>query len=387
MTGCNSDQQVKWRKEVKHALQKAGFATLDPTADTARKGVLAVAVDIEEADIVIANMWKESIGTVVGIVKAQKLGIPVVLIDRNCLNSPVLKELVDYVVRDEIAAVNYVANELSKTFQQTIIVQKKQRSGGTKEEEFSPSKLQKSLEISCSRVGIDDPVFSTKLFHCVKRNVLKSATAQKIQSEMIRSIIFQELMSLTTSEVSGLHQSDQERIKQNAAKMKLLWEDYEFNKELRDEESAQEKMYLDEINSLSYENAELRLKLQLLCSRNGNVPIADESLGVNLATCLQSLLENQRALCIRHTSMGSFQSAFERLGLSTGDFERFFVEETKDGAQSNLNKYLKDSLAKYSFVLYAWNGLRHCSDPALVSSPNLIRGSGASHVISRFLAN
>jgi len=385
VTGCNRDQQVKWRKDIKRGLQKAGFESLDPTTETARKGALAVAADIEEADVVIANMWKESIGTVLGIVHAQRLGIPVILIDRNYLNSPVLEALVDQVVRDEDAAVNYLTNELLKGFQRTIVVRKKNQSGSTKEEAFSPAKLQRSLKASCTHAGIDDPVFCTMLFQRVKRSIFNSSDGKSIPSETIRSLIFQEITNLS-SEVPGLHQADQTTIQQHATTMKQIWEDYEFNKEVHEEQSALEGMYIDEIESLGAEIAQLRLRLLF---RTNNFPSKDDqehSVAVSLASQLQSLLANRRALCIRRIGRGSFQNAFERLGLPGDDFVRFFVEEERDGKQSNLNKYLKGAITQYSYVLYAGEDLRHISDPAVGSAENFIRGYGVNDAIRRLLS-
>ena len=61
---------------MKSLLNTKGYDCLDPTDERARKGVLAVALDIQEAHVVIANMWRESIGTIIGIIQARLSGIP-----------------------------------------------------------------------------------------------------------------------------------------------------------------------------------------------------------------------------------------------------------------------------------------------------------------------
>lgn len=96
MTGCNNQQKTAWRSAFKKEILKFGFESIDPTDNKAKIGPFAALADIETADIVVANMWKESIGTVVGIMQARRLGIPVILIDPNYINSEILRRIVDY---------------------------------------------------------------------------------------------------------------------------------------------------------------------------------------------------------------------------------------------------------------------------------------------------
>ena len=65
--------------------------------------------------MVIANLWCESIGTVVGIVQARRRGKPVILIDQNYLDSLVLKRIVgeDCIVRSLEGAVNKLRQEIA----------------------------------------------------------------------------------------------------------------------------------------------------------------------------------------------------------------------------------------------------------------------------------
>src|SRR5271166_348562 len=99
MTNCSERQKTEWRKKLKSALVKEGFRCLDPTDEYARKGALAVTADIEEADVVIANMWRESIGTSIGIIQARRMGIPVILFDPHYIDSPILESIVgDFIV-------------------------------------------------------------------------------------------------------------------------------------------------------------------------------------------------------------------------------------------------------------------------------------------------
>jgi hypothetical protein len=60
MTNCNEHQRRAWRKDIKRELKRRGYAVLDPTEDNSRKGAFAVTADVDEADVVIANLWKEA---------------------------------------------------------------------------------------------------------------------------------------------------------------------------------------------------------------------------------------------------------------------------------------------------------------------------------------
>ncbi len=91
---CNKRQQTEWRKQIKKELGTSGYKWIDPADHTTDWTPLKEMVDIERSDLVIANLWRESIGTVVGIVQATRSGKPVILIDPNYIGSAVLEDLV-----------------------------------------------------------------------------------------------------------------------------------------------------------------------------------------------------------------------------------------------------------------------------------------------------
>ncbi len=149
MTNCSERQKTVWRKRIKDAI-KRDFKCLDPTDPKAEKGALAVTADIEQADVVIANMWRESIGTTIGIVQAKRMGIPVILIDQHCLDSPILKSVVgDSIVHSEEAAINKLRHDIAPTLTTELSVVK--RDG--KIVPFDIKKLQKSLKAGTRYVG------------------------------------------------------------------------------------------------------------------------------------------------------------------------------------------------------------------------------------------
>jgi hypothetical protein len=100
---------------------------------------------------------------------------------------------------------------------------------------------------------------------------------------------------------------------------------------------------------------------------------------------MERVLAGKRGLCICRLGKGSFSDVFERHGISESDFGRLFEERRLDGKQSNLNSDLKGYLKSYPYVLYAWDGLRHLSDPKLHIASNLISASGSKDAVKRFI--
>lgn len=385
ITNCNPDQKVMWRKRMKVALRNAGFQPLDPTEEKARKGALAVSADIEEADVVIANMWRESVGTVLGIVQAQRLGIPVILIDQHHLNSPILQSLADETVRTESAAVNLLKDKIESSLRPTLTVTKKLKSGKFASDTFNVRKLQRSLKSSCTLAGIDDAVFCTLLLRRVRRAIIEGATNGTILSNEIKRLIFSELDRLA-SEDATFSDQDSKKMQASAATMREHWEEYDaFMKEAQQKEADLIALYEQELDELS---AQLSRALLLLQKDRISLPTENEEndrVALRLSANLQTILSGKRALCVRRIGMPSFKNAFGRLGLRGEDFERFFDEREVDGRQSNLNTNLKGWIDSFSFVLYSGRDLRHISDQKVKDAPNFIRGFGPNDAIKRLL--
>ena len=81
ISGCSNDEQVhRWREEVKKECSK-DFDFIDPAelpllrpGATARQAVEEDLKAIKRADGLLVNMWRESIGSAIGIVHAHKEG-------------------------------------------------------------------------------------------------------------------------------------------------------------------------------------------------------------------------------------------------------------------------------------------------------------------------
>jgi len=113
-------------------------------------------VEIAKADVVIANLWRESIGTVVGIVQARRKGKPVILIDPNYLDSSVLKTILgeECIVHSVDKAVKKLRAEIVHQLAKNIEVRKR---NGTLEP-FQLAKLHSSLNALCARARMEDAV-------------------------------------------------------------------------------------------------------------------------------------------------------------------------------------------------------------------------------------
>lgn len=152
VTNCNEKQKTEWRKAIKAKVAALGHQCIDPTDPNHTDWTpLKETVEIDRSDVVIANLWRLSVGTVVGIVQARRKGKPVILIDPNYLENPLLRHLVgkEFIVNGIDQAVNTlprIMEELSKV----VMVRK----GSGNLEPFSSSKLHNSLNGVCAHAHI-----------------------------------------------------------------------------------------------------------------------------------------------------------------------------------------------------------------------------------------
>ncbi len=384
MTNCSERQKTVWRKRMKAAL-KNDFKCLDPTDPKAQKGALAVTADIEQADVVIANMWRESIGTTLGIVQAKRMGIPVILIDQHCLDSPILKSVVgDFIVHSEEAAINKLRHEIAPTLTTQLSVVK--RNGKTVP--FDIKKLQKSLKAACLGAGVDDPIFHILLSRRVQRAILTGSDGSPIQTTTIRERVLQELRNIAQD---LLGDGDAKQV-EHANSLLFEWEYKEESKEELRSEQQKENEYLVEVEELSGRNSELELEVENLRARLAVQPSPAKPDAAQelerpteaLTDVIRARLGKKKALCIGRIGKTTFASAFERRGVQYESFLELFEEKALEGKQSNLNHDLKNHVKAYPYVLYACDGLRHLSD-SLRGVPNLVVGAGPNDAVRKFL--
>jgi transcriptional regulator NrdR family protein len=388
---CNDKQKTEWRKEIRQLLAGGGYKWVDPADHTSGWTPLKEIVDIERSDVVIANLWKESIGTVVGILQAASSGKPVILIDINYLESHVLRDIVgeNNVVRTVAAAFNKLDTEIRHLLRTDLQVEK---NDGTLQP-FNRKKLQRSLNLVCSEAKVSDTLLPVLVSHRVS-NILKTiASTGVIKTSQIADFVLGELKRLATQPDARYSES----LNEHARRLSAQWQQ---SKRLRhpEREVAEHHKQIDglreENRRLNEENNQLKANLRDVnrarlgpasgdSFENGTPSARVEDMNP-LVTILAKELAGKQCLCFCHKQGPSFRSVFQRKGLSQEEFARFFVEQQRDGLLSNLNVDVKAGLRKYAYVLYAGEGLKHLL-PENLDAPNLFRGKRPNDVVRKFI--
>lgn len=154
ITGCSEEQKRWWRQEVKERLRHQ-FEFEDPLDWADDRGLLREITKIAACDIVLANMWKESIGTTVGIIRANEQGKPVVLIDPNRMNNPILESLIQ--PEKPVRSLDEACKRLRELAAELKPLRVHKSDG--REEPFLPDKLARSVARAAAEAGVHDPNF------------------------------------------------------------------------------------------------------------------------------------------------------------------------------------------------------------------------------------
>ncbi|MCE5252987.1 MAG: hypothetical protein LLG45_02065 [Actinomycetia bacterium] len=188
--GCNDEQRTHWRNEIKQALKKE-FDFEDPAEWPDDYALSREVSKLEACDLLLANMWKESIGTTLGVIRARHQGKPVVLIDPNRINNPILNGLVVpekpvYTLEDACTRLRELAAEFARTF--TV----RKRDG--REEPFSTKKLVQSVALAASAAGVMDPALEEQISGPVISTLRRSGGRHGVvQTSEIREALFDRL--------------------------------------------------------------------------------------------------------------------------------------------------------------------------------------------------
>ena len=164
ITGCNEFQVHQWREDIKQKYGKnldfidpstfidPSGESLDQMATTASQIVEADLLSIRQADGLLANMWRESIGSAIGVVHANLAGKPVVVADPNHLESKTLAFYADAVEDAPLKAAKVLLDLLRAEADWTVL----KLSGQT--EQFNRKKLMNAIRSACRRAECDDIV-------------------------------------------------------------------------------------------------------------------------------------------------------------------------------------------------------------------------------------
>lgn len=175
IAGCNDLQARRWRNEVRNSRYKAHFDFADPMdglLDRDASSYEIVEADlraIADADGVLVNMWRASIGSAMGVVHAHRAGRPVVVADPNHLGSRPLEFYADAVVDTPLKAANILLDLLRAEAGWTVI-----KSAERGDEPFDRRKLMAAVRGACRGAGRDDIVVPGIIFPAVIDRLKKS---------------------------------------------------------------------------------------------------------------------------------------------------------------------------------------------------------------------
>jgi len=258
VTNCNEKQKTEWRKTIKAKLSKLGHEAVDPT-DHIEWTPFKEMVEMDRSDLVIANLWRESVGTVVGIVQARRKGKPVILVDPNYLETILLRHLVgkEFIVRGIDEALNLLP-QLADQLNKVVMVKK---SDGTMEP-FAASKLHDSINAVCARAHVEDAILPEMVANAVHTAVMRAERHGEIHTEQIKRLVFEALGDIAQDKLY------ERELQKRANLLRRAWDEYERVK--KDQRWALERIVelerelgtaTDRIHALEVQNDSCRTEL------------------------------------------------------------------------------------------------------------------------------
>ncbi len=212
ISGCNDDQMRVWRRDVRRGFGDE-FDFIDPTDSLIRAGgshhevVQADVQAIRNADAVLANMWRESVGTSFGVLHAHLNGKIVVVNDPNLIRSRMLAFYADAVEQSLPASLNAIRTFLRS---ERLIREVVKRDGRT--EPFSRSKLSKAIRHACIDAKADDIVPTRAIVSRTLGLLLDNVYEERsVSSEDIEGAVWQAMAELAAD---PLHETDYDAVRQ-----------------------------------------------------------------------------------------------------------------------------------------------------------------------------
>lgn len=196
ITGCNDVQMHHWRDEVKAKYAK-DFTFIDPTqrwegnAIGEDKSPLEIVEadlrGIERADGMLVNMWRESIGTSIGMVHAHRAGKPVVVADPNHLDSQILAFYAEELEDNPLKAAAALRG-LLRAERWSVL-----KAPGRDKERFDRRKLVKAIGAACAAADRNDvllpPIVLPRVIDRLKhRKIGDQVTTSDIDKAVLRAL-------------------------------------------------------------------------------------------------------------------------------------------------------------------------------------------------------
>ena len=184
---CNDAQMRRWRETVK-GKYGSKMTFLDPVerlVDPEASPYEFVEADLQhimEADGLLVNMWRESIGAAMGVAHAHRYGRAIVVSDPNHLENKLLTFFADAVEETPLRGAKVLWNLLRAERSWRVV-----KSGGRTEERFERGKIMEAVRAACREAKRDDIVIPRLVLPRVieqlrgsDRSVKKSVTTTDI---------------------------------------------------------------------------------------------------------------------------------------------------------------------------------------------------------------
>lgn len=196
---------------------------------------------VASCDVVVANMWKESIGTTIEIMQARARGRPVVLIDPNHLEHAILRGLV--APEKPVHSMKEAATRVRALVQGLGGFSVAKKDGSL--EPFDRDKLMRALRLACAEAGVDDLEFPNQILGPVADSLRRAAATRVVSTGDIKNDVFAQIDRLAAET------EDRKAIGELAARVRRAWEKRESYK--------QGDTYLDGLHT---ENDDLRARVR-----------------------------------------------------------------------------------------------------------------------------
>lgn len=207
IVGYNEVQIHRWREGIKKSFGPS-MDFIDPTENLLAykerkyKFIRSDLDSIEQADGLLVNMWRESIGSALGLVHAHQAGRPVVVANPNHLHNRMLEFYADATEDTPWKAANALLNILRAEANWSV-----KKSGGRETEPFQRHKLMKSISAACLTVECDGIIIPRLVLPATIERLKK--IDRKIKKELavgdIRKTVMEILNELkNSSQVPGI---------------------------------------------------------------------------------------------------------------------------------------------------------------------------------------
>lgn len=195
ITGCNKAQREQWRKEFREAVcrRRRDVEFKDPTewGDDWKPHKETYA--LRSVDVVVVNMWKESIGTTVGIVQSHDVGKPIVLIDPNYINSEILRF---FVKGNPARTIDEAAERLNEILDSFREIQIQKTTGEVVP--FDKAKLMASIQTACGAAHVPEDMFANTVSQLVLDRLQSSTEeGELVPTSRIRDTVLDVLEGIS----------------------------------------------------------------------------------------------------------------------------------------------------------------------------------------------